>query len=140
MDELTLAVEKLLTISRSEIAENNPQQALAALLHAIRITRGEDAIMEVLDEAKKRCRAEIDKQVMMESFEQAKAISAMLMQQETLLSERGDEEILKDAFEDGSSILCRKCGGLVAKVRWESHSQWWCPAIVDEEDCEMEEG
>jgi hypothetical protein len=61
------------------------------------------------------------------------------MNEDTLLSERGDEEILKDAFEDGSSLVCRKCGGLVAKVRWDSHASTWCPALpessMDLEDC-----
>lgn len=139
MDDLSQAVEMLLTISRSELADNNPQQALGALLHVIRLTRGEGAIMAVLDEAKRKCTAEIDQQVMRESLDQARKISELLMSQETFLSERGDEEILKDAFEDGSSVLCRKCGGLVAKVRWESHNSTWCPALTDS-DVEMEEG
>lgn len=131
MDELTRAVELLLTISRSEIADNNPQQALAAVLHAVRLTRGEDAILEVLEEAKRRCRAEVDQQVMRESLEQARLMSEHLMSQDTFLSERGDEVILKQAFEDGSSVVCRGCGGLVAKARWESHTSLWCPAIED---------
>jgi predicted ArsR family transcriptional regulator len=139
MDELTQAVEMLLSITRSEIAENNPEQALSALLHAIRLTRGEDAIMQVLDEAKRRCAEAIDQQVSRESVAQARRISELLMNEDTLLSERGDEEILKDAFEDGSSLVCRKCGGLVAKVRWDSHASTWCPALpesaMDLDDC-----
>jgi predicted ArsR family transcriptional regulator len=133
MDELSQAVEMLLNITRTELADNKPQQALAALLHAIRLTRGEDAIMEVLSEAKRKCMADIDQQVERESFEQARRITELLMHQDTFLSERGEEDILKDAFEDGSSVLCRKCGGLVAKARWESHAGTWCPAIAEVE-------
>lgn len=138
MDELAEAVEMLLTITRSEIAENNPQQALAALLHAIRLTRGEDAIMEVLSEAKRKCMAEIDQQVARESLAQANKIIELLMSQDTFLSERGEEDILKDAFEDGSSVVCSKCGGLVAKARWDSHSTMWCPAL-SETDMDIDE-
>lgn len=129
VDELAEAVEMLLNITRSRIEESNPEQALAALLHAVRITRGESAIIGVLSEARRRATAEIDQQVMRESYEQAKRVSEELMRQDTFLSERGEEEILKDAFEDGSSLVCMKCGGLVAKARWESHSQFWCPSI-----------
>jgi formamidopyrimidine-DNA glycosylase len=49
------------------------------------------------------------------------------------LSDRcdGSEQILRDAFEDGSSVICTRCGGLVKSVRWEAHSSTWCPAIQD---------
>lgn len=131
IDDLAKAVELLLDITRSNIADSNPDRALAALLHAVRITRGESAIFDVLNQARERATAEIDRQVMNESYAQAKRISEELMRQDTFLSERGDEEILKDAFEDGSSLVCVKCGGLVAKVRWESHSKFWCSAIEE---------
>ena len=135
MDELSQAVEMLLTITRSELADSNPQQALAALLHAVRLTRGEDAILEVLNEAKRRASAEMDQNSMQESLAEARKVSDMLMVQDTILAETGDQEILKDAFEDGSSVLCTRCQGLVARVRWESHKQYWCPAVrVCEED------
>ena len=129
VDELTQAVELLLNITRSNIADSNPEQALAALLHAVRITRGENAIFDVLNQARERATAEIDQQVLRESYEQARLVSEDLMRQNTFLSERGEEDILRDAFEDGSSLVCVKCGGLVAKIRWESHKALWCPAI-----------
>lgn len=137
MDELSKAVEMLLTITRDEIADHNPHQALAALLHAVRLTRGESAIFDVLDEAKRRCSATLDARSVEQNYEQARRISMMLMEQDTILSERGEETILKDAFEDGSSLLCTRCGGLVAKVRWESHSQFWCSSLGGGDEGEM---
>jgi hypothetical protein len=134
VDELTLAVEKLLSITRDNLAEKNPHQALAALLHAVRLTRGEDAILDVLSQAKAQAEAAIDRQVQQEAIEEAYRISALLLQQDTILAESGDQCILRDAFEDGSSVLCAKCGGLVARVRWDSHSQLWCPALEDSEE------
>ncbi len=54
--------------------------------------------------------------------------------EETLLSERGQEDVLRDAFQDGSSVVCHMCGGLVARARWESHSELWCPSLMVEGD------
>lgn len=139
VDDLSKAVELLLTITRSNIADSNPEQALAALLHAVRITRGEGAIIDVLNQARERATAEIDQQILLESHQHAKRISEELMRQDTFLSERGDEDILKDAFEDGSSLVCVKCGGLVAKVRWESHIKMWCSVIATDGDVDMDE-
>ena len=47
-------VGMLLQHTRSKISEGNKDDALAALLHAIRISSGEDSIIRILDEAKKR--------------------------------------------------------------------------------------
>lgn len=129
MDDLATAVEMLLTITRTEIADRKPQQALASLIHAIRLTHGEDAILGILDQAKQRADIQADQEKMENSLIEARRVSLMLMQQETMLSERGEEEILKDAFEDGSSVVCRRCGGLIARVRWDSHNQFWCSAL-----------
>ena len=133
MDELTQAVEMLLSITRSEIADNKPQQALAALLHVIRLTRGEDAIMEVLDNAKHKATIEIDQMILTENLNEARRISLLLLEQDSILSEREEQEILKDAFEDGSSVYCVKCGDLVSRLRWDAHQQYWC-AASDEMD------
>jgi hypothetical protein len=134
MDDLSLAVEKLLTISRSEIADNKPHEALAALLHAVRLTRGESAIFDILSEAKIRASEEMDAREAESSIEKARQITNMLLQQNTMLFERGEEEILKDAFEDGSSVVCTRCHGLVARVRWEAHNTLWCPELAQDDD------
>jgi len=126
MDELSQVVEMLLRITRSEIADNNPQQALASLLHVIRLTRGEDAILHVLDEAKRKMTADIDEAVLQSKLHEAHRISALLLEQDTVLSESGQQHILRDAFEDGSSVLCSRCGDLVSRMRWEAHMQYWC--------------
>ena len=133
MDELSQAVELLLCISRSE--ENVAQKSLAALLHTVRLQSGEAAILEVLTEAKRRASTEMQKNTISESVAEVRKISDMLMTQNSILSETGNQEKLKNIFEDGSSVLCTKCRGLVAKVRWESHMKFWCPAMpIYEED------
>jgi hypothetical protein len=43
-------IELLLSFARSRIANNNPNDALASIIQAIRLTTGEDSIMEILDQ------------------------------------------------------------------------------------------
>ena len=49
----------------------------------------------------------------------------------SILQERedGSEEVLLDAFQDGSSVICKLCKSLVKKDRWDVHQTIWCPAI-----------
>ena len=56
-----------------------------------------------------------------------------LLAQETILSEMGDEDLLRQAFEDGSSVVCRKCQALVSTARWEAHRDFWCSSLSDQD-------
>lgn len=127
-EELAEAVRTLLRLSETRVREGRGEEALAAVLHAVRLTRGEDAIMDVLDQAKQRAEArleaEVDRQIAV-----AREMCTELLQQESLLHELGDEDLLRQAFEDGSSVVCRQCGGLVSAARWEAHKTTWCPAL-----------
>ena len=92
--------------------------------------------MKILDEAK--ANANLTFNYVPEpsnSYLAAKRASADLIKQTSLLSEIGDgsELILKDAFEDGSSIICTRCTGLVSRERWTAHCQYWCPSIESDE-------
>ena len=132
-------VGMLLQHTRSKISEGNKDDALAALLHAIRISSGEDSIIRILDEAKKR--VDDDYALRDQSLAVTNAANAIrsILEQDCLLSEMGQEDILRDAFEDGSSIICQKCSGLVSQTRWEAHKNKWCPSfdgvvLMDDED------
>ncbi len=52
------AVRMLLTRARSKIEEESPNDALSALLQAIRLTQGEGAILGILDAAKRQVEEE----------------------------------------------------------------------------------
>jgi hypothetical protein len=101
-------------------------EALAALVQAITLTRGEEGIMQVLEEAKAKADREHERRAMVDALAVAREISRRLVREETILSERGEQTILKDAFEDGSSVVCSKCGSLVPATRAENHSLYWC--------------
>lgn len=61
----------------------------------------------------------------------------MLVRGESILKDRSEEEILRDAFEDGSSVICVRCSSLIKQTRWEAHSTMWCPALASDEDGEV---
>ena len=122
-------VKMLLKVARSKIEGESPDEALAALLHAVRITQGEEAIFGILDAAKKRAEDEAENED--DSLEQARRMSGMLLRDtNTMLYERGEQTILKDAFEDGSSVVCSVCSSLVPRVRYKQHQLYWCENVT----------
>jgi len=44
----------------------------------------------------------------------------------SILAMSGRKQIMLDAFSDGSSFICLKCGGLVSNVRKDEHLAYWC--------------
>ena len=120
-------VKLLLKQARSNIEDSSPNDALAALLHAIRLTQGEEAIVGILDQAK--AKADEEQQIYNENdhLEIARRMSILLTKDEsTVLYERGDENLLKEAFEDGSSVVCAACNSLVPRERFLQHQLYWC--------------
>jgi len=128
------AVRMLLGRSRSSIADGDKDDALAALLHAIRLTAGEASILGILDEAKKRVDEEFARRDHKADVKNARdALSELLERaQESIIGERGDNDILHDAFVDGSSVVCSKCGSLIKRDRADAHMRRWCPALASD--------
>lgn len=163
--ELSQTVQTLLEHSRTRIESGDRDAALACLIQAITLTRGEAAVVEVLTAAKERYEASLPPRagagagsgagagggragfesqnrekarLHRQMLEMALQASEELVQRPSILADRddGSEEILRDAFEDGSSVICAKCGGLVKQQRWEAHKKFWCSGneAVDDED------
>jgi hypothetical protein len=84
----------------------------------------------VLDHAKEQADARYDAEVQKQT-DVARSMVQSLLQQDTLLQEVGDEDLLRQAFEDGSSVICRRCQALVNGARWEQHRDVWCSAIEE---------
>ena len=59
-------------------------------------------------------------------------VRRLLDDQSTILFEQGREDILRQTMEDGSSMVCGRCGGVVPADRWRQHQQYWCDAIETE--------
>ena len=50
------------------------------------------------------------------------------------LGRHGRRDLLADAFQDGSSVVCVRCGDLVARARWAAHRDAWCRMLPDDDD------
>jgi len=51
----------------------------------------------------------------------------------SILEESGNGQIISDAYNDGSSVICTRCNGVIARVRMRAHAQMWCPALREDE-------
>jgi hypothetical protein len=127
--ELVDEAKRLLVASgNAERDVARAMQALAALVSAVRLKDGEHAASALLERGRamfqEREGTDFERDEALEAFEN----------QESLLKERGAEGILEAAFVDGSSVLCRKCAGLVARSRWNAHKTQWCPALANQLD------
>lgn len=136
------SVSHLLRVARQKINTGHPGEALEIVMEVIRASYGESAVMRTLDDMK--CLMENSKNIsnLCEQMEEsliidnnslgtAEIFTSRLMNEATILQERGDEDILRDAFEDGSSLICTNCGDLISRARWRQHSELWCPAACD---------
>ena len=149
-------VKLLIERSRSSIEDGDKDDALASLLHAIRLTSGEASILGILDAAKKKIDEEYENRGKKSQIRGARDALEELLERsaDSIIGERtclqylflnqssisdfttnillftgGDDDILHDAFVDGSSVVCTKCGSLIARSRAEAHSLKWCPML-----------
>jgi hypothetical protein len=122
-------LQSMLERARACISQGNPTQALDLVVNVVRRTRGEAAIMQVLSEAKET--AQREGYLTKEEFDELKNSLEGETDPEAIpiISESGKEQILRDAYADGSSFICKRCGALVSRKRKTSHEQLWCDAL-----------
>jgi hypothetical protein len=142
------AIRELLSQTRTGIANGDRDAALASIVSAISLTRGPHMVLQTLSNAKDRAKAE--KEMLEKEAERvynkalldlAEENSKSLLTHDSILRARddGSELILRDAFEDGSSVICTKCNSLVKVTRWEAHLNMWCPNLPIVTDMEIDE-
>jgi len=126
--------------------EENVGNALSVLVQAIRLSRGDHMIIETLQSARREFMADVDrgKKSTQHRSQLNAAIAALnhMLDQPSILYDLERSDILVDAFQDGSSIICARCGALVPRERSLQHANFWCEANDDLtlEDCgDMEE-
>jgi hypothetical protein len=155
-DNRSIVVKQLLAACRQKIREGDGHQALAVVLDAViliiltnyssnynNIDSNDERWIsnirsnnnnsyyyhyyyKILDAAKREADQVSDLQEAKNELDLAKKICFDLLSQETILSERGEEDILVDAFKDGSSVVCKKCNSLIPAKRAEAHRLYWC--------------
>ena len=141
----TSTVEILLARTKLSIESGDRDRALASLINAIALTKGPDAIIDTLNQAKQRAEAEASQQAVYDRalLEEAQHNSKRLVRDDSILKDRQESTILRDAFEDGSSVICVRCKSLIKRTRWNAHRDLWCPeldnAMMSVVDLEQEE-
>lgn len=68
-------------------------------------------------------------------------VREMLEDESSFLYEQGRQDILRQTMEDGSSLYCTSCGGVVPSARWQQHQSFWCEANIHDkrEECVMDD-
>jgi hypothetical protein len=138
--------------------ETNPTDALSALMDAMTLTTGTGAAAHVAIE---RIRSELgdivadrvagnastlryssqlapaqlsEREMTLKAME---VVRELLDDTSTILYAQGRQHLLQQAMEDGSSVVCSKCGDMIARDRWTQHTQYWCSSI-EEKSCDGE--
>ncbi|KAL3811993.1 hypothetical protein ACHAXA_009611 [Cyclostephanos tholiformis] len=63
-------------------------------------------------------------------------VREMLNDTSTILYAQGRQHLLQQAMEDGSSIVCSRCGDMIKTERWTQHAEYWCRGLMrDDDDC-----
>ena len=126
-------IRTLMTFARNKY-EENPTEALSALLQALTLNGGN------ADHAMDRLRNELGDDIAdhvssstytrQQRLERAMAVVEELLQDEnTILYQQGRQDLLRQTMQDGSSVVCSNCNDVVSSSRWQQHQQYWCSAI-----------
>ena len=151
-------IASLLQFAQSSYT-TNPSDALSALMDALTLSTGSNAAAQ---NAMVRIRSELGDSVadsvrlrpsLHHSTAPAAAATSPLSDREmtqramgvvqqllndtsTILYSRGKQHILQQAMEDGSSVVCSKCGDMISRERISQHTNFWCRAIEEEKSCD----
>ena len=66
-------------------------------------------------------------------------VEELLNDTSTFLYSQGRQHILQQAMEDGSSVVCQRCGDMISRERWQQHAEYWCREIQEEKSCDSGE-
>ncbi|KAL7471103.1 hypothetical protein ACHAXS_011387 [Conticribra weissflogii] len=76
------------------------------------------------------CQAERDLHMTQRAMQ---IVQDLLNDTSTFLHGQGREHLLQQAMEDGSSVVCTRCGDMIKRERWSQHCEFWCQALEDSE-------
>ncbi|XAR48374.1 hypothetical protein NMG60_11031187 [Bertholletia excelsa] len=144
-------VSRLLTLARQLVDQAKPSQALQLVVMAMKATGGDGAVFQTLNRARELYRNKLQTSTAADELASlfaecaiAEAVPSKPDQSEnrmvslpvepdahgtSILAETGRKQIVLDAFSDGSSFVCLRCGGLVGNSRKDEHYAYWCCKI-----------
>ncbi|CAN6243114.1 unnamed protein product [Urochloa humidicola] len=136
----------MLTRARALLEEGKPSLALQAVLLAIRSQGGEQALLQTMNRARELYAQRLQASPSVDELASLLAQCAIAEAQSTnapqgpgsdpvdmlnsdeacILAVSGRKQVILDAFADGSSFICLKCGGLYSTSRKDEHLAYWC--------------
>ncbi|GMH81977.1 hypothetical protein TrVE_jg176 [Triparma verrucosa] len=105
---------------------SDPVAALSSLLTQVNLSHGPSGVNYILSHLSSHLNS-----TPQSSLTLAYSILDDVLSTPSLLKDRGNERIIKDAFEDGSTLYCKKCKGMIKKDRWTAHVEYWCQPVVE---------
>uniref|UniRef100_A0A7S4IP62 C2HC zinc finger plants domain-containing protein n=1 Tax=Odontella aurita TaxID=265563 RepID=A0A7S4IP62_9STRA len=123
-------IATLIEYARSN-SETNPTNALTALLEATAMNSGRESANLVMDRLRSELGDVVADHIQDVQGRREQAVQAtrdLVEDDSTVLAEGGRQDILRQAMEDGSSVLCTRCKGLIPAARWQQHQRFWCEA------------
>eukprot|EP00040_Diaphanoeca_grandis_P039545 m.4886 g.4886 ORF g.4886 m.4886 type:complete len:128 (-) comp3795_c0_seq1:310-693(-) len=64
------------------------------------------------------------------SREESHDLSTGSIKNSIILTSRDDgTDILEKALDDGSSVVCKLCGDIIKRERWDAHRDMWCSKL-----------
>ena len=112
--------------------EENPTDALSALMKAMTLNSGQSKADHAMNRIRSELGSDVADHVMDRTGRMQRAadiVKELLSDETTFLYQQGRQQILQQAMEDGSSLVCTKCNAMVSAARWEQHQTYWCEAI-----------
>ncbi len=149
-------IAHLLHYARSSYT-SNPSDALSALMGALTLSSGNAAanvamqrIRSELGDAVADCisssssSSQYNQQQNQQHYSQEESmemtrrameiVEQLLNDKSTFLYAQGRQHLLQQAMEDGSSVVCTKCGDMIKADRIEQHVEYWCRSVVAKEE------
>ncbi len=148
-------IAHLLQYARSSYT-SNPSDALSALMGALTLSSGNAAAhvaMErirnelgdaVADSISSSSSSHYQQQQHQQHYTQEESmemtrrameiVEQLLNDKSTFLYAQGRQHLLQQAMEDGSSVVCTKCGDMIKADRIEQHVEYWCRSVVEKEE------
>lgn len=148
-------IANLLQYARSSYV-SNPNDALSALMGALTLSSGSnmaaqqamhrirtelgDVVADRLNYSNQQQQSRQQQQQSYYSDDESREMTIRAMEiveqllndESTFLYAQGRSHILQQAMEDGSSVVCTRCGDCIKAERIEQHVQYWCRSIEEE--------
>lgn len=147
-----IQIQSLLALARQRINEGSPGQALQAVVMALKASGGESAVLHTLQRARELYNNRMQVNLAADqlaslfaecaiaeaspsaappgpTFHHGHFNAASMVEnssEASILAENGRMQVVMDAFADGSSFICLRCGGLVSNTRKDEHIAYWC--------------